>query len=320
MNTPFLKKYQPFFFKDYIINKEYTNLLNTLIDMDNLNILFVGNSGSGKTTLINSIMREYYKCSVIPKNNILTINNVRDQGIHYYRSEVKTFCQTPSIISKKKKFVIIDDIDFINEQSQQVFRNCIDKYSHNVHFLASCSNTQKVIENIQSRCVLIKIKPVSKNSLENIFTNIKKNENLKITATAKKFILNICNDSIRLLINYLEKFKLLDMEINEKIAKQICTNISFYSFEKFTKNWYIDKKLNDSIKNIYEIYKKGYSVMDILDSYFIFIKLTNILPEKIKYKTIKIILEYIALFNTLHEAEIELSFFTNDLFLLKKNV
>ena len=34
MNTPFLKKYQPFFFKDYIINKEYTNLLNTKDHID----------------------------------------------------------------------------------------------------------------------------------------------------------------------------------------------------------------------------------------------------------------------------------------------
>ena len=30
-----------------------------------------------------------------------------------------------------------DDVDIINEQSQQVFRNCIDKYSHNVNFIAS---------------------------------------------------------------------------------------------------------------------------------------------------------------------------------------
>ena len=102
MNTPFLKKYQPFFLKDFIINKEYIDLIRTLINMDNLNILFIGNNGSGKTTLINAIIREYYKCGKIPTNNILSINNVKDQGIHYYRSELKTFCQTPSIIPKKK--------------------------------------------------------------------------------------------------------------------------------------------------------------------------------------------------------------------------
>ena len=45
-----------------------------------------------------------------------------------------------------------------NEQCQQVFRNCIDKYSHNVNFISSCTNTQKVVESLQSRCTLIKIK------------------------------------------------------------------------------------------------------------------------------------------------------------------
>ena len=137
MNTPFLKKYQPKFYKDFTIDKEYIELLNTLKKMDNLNILLIGNSGNGKTSLIQATIREYYNMENIPKNNIMCINNLKEQGIQYYRTEVKTFCQTPSVIHGKKKFIILDDIDLINDQSQQVFRNCIDKYSHKVHFLAS---------------------------------------------------------------------------------------------------------------------------------------------------------------------------------------
>ena len=56
--------------------------------------------------------------------------------------------------------------------------------------------------------------------------------------------------------------------------------------------------------------------MDILDSYFTFIKITQSLPEDIKYKIIKLILKYIAIFHTLHESEIELALFTNQLFKL----
>ena len=37
----------------------------------------------------------------------MLINNLKEQGIQYYRTEVKTFCQTPSSISGKKKFIII---------------------------------------------------------------------------------------------------------------------------------------------------------------------------------------------------------------------
>ena len=313
MNTPFLKKYQPVFFKDFTIDDAYIELLNTLIKMNNLNILLVGNSGCGKTSLLYATIREYYQLDYIPRQNVLYINNLKEQGIQYYRTEVKTFCQTPSMIFGKKKFIILDDIDSINDQSQQVFRNCIDKYSHNVHFLASCSNTQKVIDSIQSRCTIIKIKPISKEFLKIIFNKIKKLEKLTIDNKSEDFILNICNNSIRLLINYMEKFKLLGINITETKVKEICTNISFYEFEKYTEEWYENKNLAFSIQIINSIYNKEYSVMDILDSYFTFIKITTILNETIKYKVIKLILKYIALFHTLHENEIELALFTNEL-------
>ena len=75
--------------------------------MNNLNILLVGNPGCGKTSLLYSIIREYYQKEIIPKQNVLYINNLKDQGIQYYRTEVKTFCQTPSMIFGKKKLLIL---------------------------------------------------------------------------------------------------------------------------------------------------------------------------------------------------------------------
>ena len=42
------------------------------------------------------------------------INNLKDQGIQYYRNEVKIFSQTRSNIPFKKKIIVLDDIDLIN--------------------------------------------------------------------------------------------------------------------------------------------------------------------------------------------------------------
>ena len=317
MNTPFLKKYQPRYFKEFEKDKEIIAIVKILIDMETLNILLIGDHGSGKTSLLDAIIREYYNLPTIPITNVLYINNLKDQGIQYYRNEVKIFCQIPSIISQKKKIIILDDIDIINDQSQQVFRNCIDKYSHNVLFLATCSNTQKVIDSIQSRCTILKIKPVSLSFLNKILGKIINEEKIIISADAVEFILHTCNNSLRLLINYTEKFKLLKTAITLDLCKEICTNLSFYDFEKYTRAWFEKRNIKKAIQIIFSISDKGYSVMDILDSYFLFIKTTNILEEDNKYKIIKIICKYISIFHTLHEDEIELALFTNE---LNKNI
>ena len=311
----FVYKFQPIYFKDFEIDNEIINLLNVLIKLDNLNILFMGNIGSGKTSFINAVIREYY-LNYSPSqynDNILYINSLKEQGIHYYRNDVKTFCQTCSIIKNKKKFVVLDDIDLINEQSQQVFRNCIDKYSQNVHFISSCSNNQKVIESIQSRLMIIQINPLSRDNLIKILNKIKLQENIIIDNLAQEFVVNISNNIAKILINYMEKFKLLDQPITIDLAKKVCTNISFcilYEYTELLKN----KHLNKAIKMLYEIYDKGYSVMDILDNYFLFVKMTDSLEETQKYNIIPIICKYITIFYNIHEDEIELALFSNNLY------
>lgn len=279
--------------------------------MNNLNILLIGDPGSGKTSLIYSIIREYYKTNY-NSDNILVLNSLKDQGISYYRNDLKIFCQTASLVNGFKKIVLLDDIDIINEQSQQVFRNCMDKYSHKVHFISSCTNVQKVIDSLQSRNIIIKINQIEDSCLEKILAKIIKNENIIITPEAQKFVLNISNVSIRIMINYLEKIKILNTNVDLSVVKLLCTNISFHIFEDYTQSL-TEKKLQYCIKILYALYDQGYSVMDILDNYFLFIKTSNLIDETSKYKITKILCKYMTIFHNIHEDEIELALFTNNL-------
>ncbi len=310
----FLNKYQPQLFSQFEIDSEIINILTTLINMNNLNILFIGDIGSGKTAFLNATIREYYG-NANPstyQDNILYINSLKEQGINYYRTDVKTFCQSCSSIPGKKKIVVLDDIDLINEQSQQVFRNCIDKYMHNVHFIASCTNSQKVIESLQSRLIIIKIKPLNKDNLKIIMEKIIQKEELQLTPQAQNFVLSICNNNAKILISYMEKFKLLNQIIDEELVVNVCTNISFNIFNAYTchlKN----NELKEAVTLLYSVYDKGYSVMDILDNYFLFVKFTNELTEEQKYEIIPLLCKYITIFNNIHEDEIELALFSNNL-------
>jgi DNA polymerase III delta prime subunit len=285
--------------------------------MNNLNVLFVGDSGCGKTCLINALIKEYYG-NIQYNDDILIINSLKEQGIQYYRTDVKTFCQTRCSIPNKKKVVILDDIDNINEQSQQVFRNCIDKYSNNVHFISSCSNIQKVIDSLQSRQIIIKLKPLSSVYLNNILQNVKKQESLVIDEKTEQFILELTNGSVRILLNYLEKFKILNEPITYDLVNQVCTNISFSIFDTYTSSL-LKNKLSDAVTILYELFDRGYSVMDIYDNYFLYVKLTSLLSETQKYESIKILCKYITIFHNIHEDEIELSLFSNNLSKLLSN-
>ena len=317
MNIPFIYKYKPTTFNDFEINNDIIHILKTIISMDNLNILFVGDSGTGKTSLINVLIKEYYG-SIAYNDNIMIINSLKEQGIQYYRTEVKTFCQTRCSIPNKKKIVVLDDIDNINEQSQQVFRNCIDKYNNNVHFISSCCNIQKVIDSIQSRKIIIKLTPLTSDNLNVILKKIKKKENIVMDSKTDKFILSVSNGSIRILLNYLEKFKLLNTAIDYTLANKICTNINFNILDKYT-TLVKNNNINQSSDILYDLYDKGYSVIDIYDNYFLYVKTTVLLDEKEKYEIIKLLCKYITIFHNIHEDEIELALFTNNITQLLSN-
>jgi len=309
----FIDKYQPIFLDDFYLKKELFNLLKTLIQTNNLNILFIGKIGTGKTTLLNALIKEYYKDINNYETNILKINTIKEHGINYYRNDVKSFCQTCSTIKNKKKIIIIDNLDLLNEQSQQIFRFCIDKYNSNINFISSCTNIQKVIENLKSRIYIINLEPLHTENIKKIFYKIQTNEQILIEdENVIEFILKISNHNIKIMINYMEKFKLLNDNITLDIAKKICCNISFLILEKYIQ-MVKECNLSESIKIIYEIYEKGYSNIDILDNLFNYIKITELLDDHEKYIFIQHICKYIAIFYNINEDIIELILFTNDI-------
>jgi DNA polymerase III delta prime subunit len=325
----FISKYTPSHLRGFELGSEgpegpdhneskITYILKTLMEIGDLNILLFGGLNSGKTTMLYALLHEYYGIPRevhIPETNVMFINNLKEQGIQYFRNELKTFSQSNCSIFGKKKIIVVDDIDSVPKQSQQVFRNCIDKYKSNVQFIASCSNTQKVVESLQSRLHIIRLTPPSKRQMELICDRIANIEGIPIDMESKHYLVEKSNDSVRNIMNNLEKLKIYSntgSTLSKSTTKQLCSNISYGQFEEFIQ--YIKQnKLQPAIRTMYDVYDYGYSVIDILEYLFVFIKQTNLLTDDEKYRTIPHLCEFIVVFHNSHENPIELAILSGKL-------
>jgi DNA polymerase III delta prime subunit len=318
----FISKYKPYHLDDFDYDGNIMDVVKTLHEIDDLNILFIGTPSCGKTTLLYAIIRDYYgipaHMNVPETSNIMFVNNLKEQGINFYRNEMKTFCQSHCTIFGKKKMVIIDDIDNINEQSQQVFRNYIDKYKGNAHFISLCTNIQKVIESIQSRVHILRIPHIGRKQLVSTMDRIVAAENIQIDEESKEYLLNISQNSIRNLINHLEKIHILGKPVQLELCKTLCSAISHPLFESYIQCIF-QHDLNSAIRIFYDIHDHGYSVIDIFDYFFSFVKITPLLSEDHKYKIVPLLCKYITIFHNLHEEMIELALFTNDVYAVFHN-
>lgn len=305
-------------FLDQCVQTDIVKMLQNLIDTNMVtNFMLIGGCSTGKTTLINAFIRSYFKDYPI-NNNIMRLSVIQEQGIQYFRNDVKLFCQSLCTYPKKKKILVLDDLDMINEQNQQILRGYIDKCSNNIIFIASCTNLPRIIENIQSRLITLQLSPFSSEQLDEFICAICSAEQIIWTDEVKQFFIHVSKANPTVLLHYIEKCKLymhsdyLTRVLSLNEVQQLCTNISDETFETYIKQLR-GGCLADAINTLFEIAETGYSVMDIINAFFTFVKQTTQLTEDLKYALVPYICKYITVFYTMSEDTIELAFFTNNI-------
>jgi len=320
----FLSKYKPYHLKEFGLDPKRMQLLNTLFEIEDIQLLLVGPACSGKTTLLYAILREYYQLSKtdsLSENNILFIHQLKEQGIHFFRNEMKTFCQSKCSIHGKKKMIVIDDIDNLNEQIQQVLRNHLDKYKHNIHIISACTNIQKVIESIQSRTHILQLNMPTHQQIGQLMQHILQDADIHIEPEALQKLHQQIESEYEKKVEIIVKLEKMFIYSNQEIQwreiqwREIEDMTSQIKKEDLAK--YIQhvkkRELAPAIQEINKMQEKGYSVIDILENIYNYIKETDELTDKEKYQQIPLICKYITIFNKIHEDGIELALFTNQL-------
>jgi DNA polymerase III delta prime subunit len=231
------------------------------------------------------------------------------------RYELKLFCQTPSSRFRKKKILILDDIQVFSDNMQKLIVNNIDKWSDNINIIITSKSIYSVDQSLSSRVVPINIPNIHKEILKKNILSVCEKESVNISPVGIDYILKINENNILALLNNLHKCKLLqtyDSIIDLDTLRKCCTLINDTDF-----NMYIDLCKNKKIMESYELLltfiNNGYSVMDILNEFYHYVKISENIDEEHKYKLFKIISDFIINFITIHEEELELLIFSYDI-------
>lgn len=328
MNDLFPYCYRPFFLRDFYFDDLIRDSIQGMIAADKLHLLIQGEPNTGKTSLLYAILREYYQWAAndpIPENQVLFVNNLKEQGITFFRQEIKSFCQMCSSLPHRKKIVVIDDLDIINAQCQQILCNYMDKYENHIHFLFACCNVQKVIEGLQSRTFGVILEPPKTVHMVSLYTKIIEQENLQSRMKENErheirdFLIRNANGNLRELINCLGKIMVFigqDQPINLDMCKCLFLTRIYQSFTEYLQ-YLRQGKLHQAIQVMNSILTNGYSIIDIFDYFFKFLKTEvdpDLLNETETYKTIQILCSFIHIVHTTHEDNMELVLFTNRLY------
>lgn len=150
-NFLWVEKYRPRNIKDTILPKEMKATFQSFVDQKNIpNLLLAGPSGVGKTTIAKALL-ETLGCDYI------IINGSMKGNIDTLRNEIQNFASTISMRGGRK-YVILDEADYLTGATQAALRNFMEEYSKNCGFILTCNLKNRIVEPIHSRCSVIDFK------------------------------------------------------------------------------------------------------------------------------------------------------------------
>jgi DNA polymerase III delta prime subunit len=308
MEDNFTEKYEPKVIENLPLDADFISLLQKMIEINDMKIIITSDDDYIKNILMSVILKSFQ----VKDDELLFISQIKDQGVTNIRYELKIFCQMPSTRIGKKKILVLDDIQVFSDNIQKLIINNIDKWGKNINIITTANTIYSIDEALSSRMLPLTIPKINTNILKNYLCSICEKESIQINDEGIDYILKTNEHNIQRILNILQKCKLINKPIDIDILNKCCTLINFTDLEK-----YITICRNNEIKNGYlflqSFIDNGYSVMDILNELYIFVKITELLEEQEKYEVFKIISNYIIKFITLHEEDLELLLLTNEI-------
>ena len=249
-NTLLVEKYRPTVLQDYVGNEQVKDTIQKYLDQNDIqNFIFYGPAGTGKTTLAKLIVKNL-NC------DHLYINASDENGIDTIREKVKGFASAASW--NGIKVVILDEADFITINGQAALRNVIETFSRSTRFILTCNFIERIIDPIQSRCQVLKIRPPSKLTIAHHLTDIMGKESISHDVKEVATIVNKNYPDVRKMLNTIQ---LSNQDGKLKIDESVLASNN-YTKEVLkeltqTKNWIKIRQIiaDSGVKDFEELYR-----------------------------------------------------------------
>ena len=219
IELPWVEKYRPHGLSDVVGHTDITKRLQSYLDNRNIpNMMFSGPAGTGKTSSSIALAREMFGENF--EQNFLELNASDDRGIDVVRNTIKDFARTLAFDSDFK-IIFLDECDALTQDAQQALRRTMEKYTKTCRFILSCNYSSKIIEPIQSRCVIYRYKPLNAQDISKQMEKISKIEKLTIDEKALDAINYVCQGDLRKAVNILQATSSMDPKITEEAVYNV---------------------------------------------------------------------------------------------------
>jgi replication factor C small subunit len=214
------EKYRPDKFEGLVGQDEIVKKVRGLTQAMNIpHLLFAGPAGTGKSTLALIVVKELFGKTW--KENYLELNASDERGIDVVRQKVKDFARTKALGNVPFKVIFLDEADALTKEAQQALRRTMENYTRTCRFVMSCNYSSKIIDPIQSRCVIFRFKLLEKKDIEKRISFIAEKERLQLSEETIESIYEASEGDCRRTINLLQASASISPSITSELIQTL---------------------------------------------------------------------------------------------------